>query len=645
MIDRLVIDRIFAAADIVEVVSDFLTLKRKGTNFTACCPFHNEKTPSFMVSPAKGLYKCFGCGKGGNAVSFVMEHEKLSYPEALRWMAKKYNIEIQEKTLTQEQQAINNDRESMMVLNSWAADYFQHQMSQTPQGNDVALSYFRERGFSDQSINRFGLGYCPDRGDAMSQAAIQAGFQEVFLEKTGLSGQRERGGLYDRFHSRVIFPIHSLSGRVIGFGGRTLRSDKKVSKYLNSPESEIYHKSSSLYGLFFAKKAINQLDRCILVEGYTDVIQMHQAGIENVVSSSGTALTEDQIKLIKRFSSNITVIYDGDSAGIKASMRGIDMILQQGLTVRCVLLPDGEDPDSFAKNHNSTYLKQYLVENEVDFITFKTKLLLEGTQKDPLKRAELISDIVSTIALIQDGIQRQVFVVECSRLMDIREDILNIEVERKRLGSVNGREWYESVRPKPVESQVLSTQDTVSENNYIKELAVLELEILGYLLKYSGQTFDLEVTPTEVVSLNVVETIINELVANDVEFMDPLYKRIYKEFISTTPYPDLNYFINHADQQIATFATNVIFNEETYQVSSMWSHFEIHISTEKDRLPVAIPKSITIYLLKVLNYKFSELQASIPQTTEPEMILKIWEQMAHLNALRTQICEKYDRTV
>ena len=345
MIDRATIDRIYAAADIVEVVSDFVTLRKKGVNYQACCPFHNEKTPSFIVSPTKGLFKCFGCGKGGNAVTFVMEHEKMSYVEALKYVAKKYGIEVHEKPLTEEEQRHNDDRESMMILNSFAADYFRYALHDTDEGRSVGMSYFRSRGFTDATIEKFQLGYCPRGGDTFTQAALKAGYKEEFLTATGLTIKKENNSYWDRFSERVIFPIHTMSGRVLAFGGRTLRTDKHVAKYQNSPESEIYSKKMTLYGIFFAKKAIAQLKNAILVEGYTDVISMHQAGVENVVASSGTSLTVEQVKLLRRFTENVTVIYDGDSAGIKASLRGIDMILREGLNVRVVLLPDGEDSE------------------------------------------------------------------------------------------------------------------------------------------------------------------------------------------------------------------------------------------------------------------------------------------------------------
>ena len=424
MIDQHTIDRIIAAADVVDVVKDFVSLKKRGVNFLGLCPFHNEKTPSFTVSPSKGIYKCFGCGKGGNVVNFIMDHEQLSYVEALKFLAKKYNIEVEERELTPEDIRQRNEHESLMVVTSWAQRYFTDTLQKHTEGKSVGLSYLRERGIRDDIIEKFQLGYCLSQFDAMTQAALRDGYKLEFLSKSGLSIERNEGNPFDRFHGRIIFPIHSLSGRVVGFGGRIMTADKKAAKYLNSPESEIYHKSQILYGIFHAKKSITQQNKCFLVEGYTDVISLHQAGVENVVASSGTALTPDQIRLIKRFTPNITVIYDGDPAGIKASLRGIDLILEEGLNVKVVLMPEGEDPDSFARAHNSTEVLNFIAENETDFIHFKTKLLLESAKSDPIQRANLITDIVKTIAVIPDHIIRTVYLKECTKILDIDEAVL-----------------------------------------------------------------------------------------------------------------------------------------------------------------------------------------------------------------------------
>ncbi len=433
MIDRETIDRIYAAANIVDIIGDYVTLKRKGVNYQACCPFHNEKTPSFVVSPSKGLFRCFGCGKGGNAVTFIMQHESMSYPEALKVVAKRYGIEVKEREMTEEEIVRNDNRESMFALNGWAAEYFSKILLSDPEGISVGLSYFRQsRGFSEDTIRKFGLGFCPAKGDLMSREAKAAGYKGEYLLSTGLSIERESDhSLYDRFRDRVIFPVHNISGRVVAFGGRTLRTDKKVAKYQNSPESEIYSKKRELYGLFFAKRAIQEHDVVIMVEGYTDVISMHQSGIENVVSSSGTSLTIEQVRLINRFTKNITIIYDGDAAGIKAAIRGIDIILREGMNVRVVSLPPEHDPDSFARSHSADEVQEYIRANEEDFLTFKAKMLLGEAQGDPIKRADMIGNMVESICQIPDQIRRAIFAKECSRIMDIDESVLLSEIGRK----------------------------------------------------------------------------------------------------------------------------------------------------------------------------------------------------------------------
>ncbi len=432
MIDQHTVDRILDAANIVEVVSDFVTLRRRGANYVGLCPFHDEKTPSFSVSPARGICKCFSCGKGGNSVHFVMEHEQVSFYEALKYLARKYNIEIQEKELTEEEKQRKTDRESMLIVNDFAQKFFSTNLLENAEGRSIGLGYFRERGFGEDIIKKFGLGYSPDKRDALAQEAIRKGYKKDYLLKTGLCLESQQGSLYDRYKGRVIFPIHSLSGKVIAFGGRILKKDEKSAKYVNSPESEVYHKSDVLYGIYHAKQAIVKNDFCYLVEGYTDVLSMHQAGIENVVASSGTSLTPGQIRLIHRFTNNITVLYDGDAAGIKASLRGIDLILQEGMNIKVVLLPDGDDPDSFSKKQSASDFTAYIKANETDFIRFKTNLLLQGAGNDPIKRATLIGDIVRSIAIIPDNILRSIYVQDCARLLNVDENMLLREVNKIR---------------------------------------------------------------------------------------------------------------------------------------------------------------------------------------------------------------------
>lgn len=460
MIDRETVDRILDTADIVDVVSDFVSLRRSGANFKGLCPFHDEKTPSFMVSPAKQICHCFGCGKGGSPVNFIMEHEQMSYVEALRYLAKKYNIEIHEKELTNEEKAAQTERESMLVINDFAAQWFEEQLHDTTEGKNIGLSYFHERGLNDATIKKFRLGYSPEDSKAFFTAATGKGYNKQNLFNVGLCIDDRRGGGFDRFHGRVMFPVMNIAGKIIAFGGRTLKKTKDIAKYFNSPESIVYVKNRELYGLFQSKRAIVKEDKCFLVEGYTDVISMHQAGIENVVASSGTSLTEGQIRAIHRFTKNVTVLYDGDPAGIKASLRGIDMLLAEGLNIKVLLLPEGEDPDSFARAHSASELKQYIADNETDFISFKVKILLEGTERDPIKRAAVIGDVVKSISVIPDAITRSVYAKECSiqlgigeevLLQDIKKNIIRLKEEaQKRREREKNREERRQERQQPI---------------------------------------------------------------------------------------------------------------------------------------------------------------------------------------------------
>ena len=458
MIDSATKDRILEAAQIVDVVSEFVTLRKRGVNYVGLCPFHADKNPSFYVSPAKNLCKCFACGEGGSPVYFIMKHEQLSYPDALRYLARKYHIEIRERELTDEERRAQGDRESMFILNNWAQKYFTSCLTEHEEGRTIGLSYFAQRGFREETIRKFQLGYGLEARDALYRAAMAKGFKREYLEKTGLSSFYENGMVADRFRGRVIFPIHTISGKVAGFGGRILDSTKKVGKYLNSPESEIYHKSNELYGLYFAKQAIAKADKCYLVEGYTDVISMHQSGIENVVASSGTALTQGQIHLIHRMTNNITVLYDGDAAGIKAAIRGIDLLLEAGMNVKVLLLPEGEDPDSFARSRNAFDLSVYLNNHETDFIRFKTQLLLREAEGDPIRRAALITDILQSVALIPDAIKRSVYLQECSRMMEIKEAILLAELNKIRATRRSAPPLVRPAAPPP-------TQPTPSEHH------------------------------------------------------------------------------------------------------------------------------------------------------------------------------------
>lgn len=652
MIDRETTDRIYAAANIVEVISDFISLKKKGVNYQACCPFHSEKTPSFVVSPAKGMFKCFGCGKGGNAITFVMEHESMSYPEALKYVAKKYGIEVQEKELSEQDVQKNNDRESMMVVSSFAAEYFVKALHDTPEGENIGLSYFQERGFSEATIKKFGLGYCPSGGDTFTKDALKAGYKEEFLISTGLTIKREDGSYYDRFSGRVMFPIHSISGRITAFGGRTMRTDKKTAKYLNSPESEIYHKSSVLYGLYLAKRAITQQDCCILVEGYTDVISMVQSGIENVVASSGTSLTEGQIKLISRFTKNVTVIYDGDSAGIKASLRGIDMILKEGLNVRVVLLPDGDDPDSFARKHNATELRDFILSNEEDFLTFKTKILLADTAGDPLRKASVITDIVQSITVIPDSITRSVYIRECSRMLEIDEQVLIREVAMKRIERTAGSDAREFVQTqnairKRFEQIPSSTIDTVSASagSSIEEL---EREIIKYLLKYGDQSFDYK-DGKEIVQLNVAEVIISDLDNNQIELSNHAYKTIYEEYSRLWKQGEsieINHFINFPDPEICNAVVDLLTYDDNYIASKLWKKHDIVVETEQERLPVAVPRAVILYKSKVIEQIIAKINLKLQdETISDDELVKLTHQISALNNERIAIAKRLSRLI
>jgi len=598
VIDRSTIDSIFNAADIVEVISDFLTLKKKGVNYWACCPFHGEKTPSLSVSPAKGIYKCFGCGKAGNVVNFVMDHESLTYVEALKYLAKKYNIEVHERELTTEEQNANNNRESMMVVSSYAQTLFTEQLWTNTEGKAIGLSYFRERGFTDKTIRKFQLGYSIDSREAFSSTALKAGYKKEFLTTTGLSVEKNEK-LFDRFWGRVMFPIHSLSGRVIAFGARTLKQDKTIAKYLNSPESEIYSKSHVLYGIFQAKNMIVRAQKCYLVEGYTDVISMHQTGIENVVASSGTSLTTEQIRLIKRFTPNITVLYDGDAAGIKASLRGIDMLLEEGLNVRVALFPDGEDPDSFARKHSASEFEEFLKENEKDFISFKTKLLSEEAKSDPLKRAEFIRDVVRSIAAIPDAITRATYVKECSLLMDIGENILLIEVTKLRCEKVYGA----SRKTEQEEAQITSdvTPETPTIPGFVEVgqyFEKVEEEIIYYLLKYGVQNLFTIENGDEKRDISVAEYIIAELFNDDLEFKNLYYRQLFEEYRKLTSESNeerVKYFIHHPTRDISATAIRILSDLPPLTVK----HFSDSLNPEEIRLKDIIPKAILVYKSRI----------------------------------------------
>lgn len=646
MIDQPTIDRILDAAQIYDVVSDFVTLRKRGVNYVGLCPFHDDKTPSFYVSPAKGLCKCFACGKGGNAVHFIMEHEQMSYPEALKYLAKKYGIEIKERELSNEEKLAQSERESLFIVNQFARDYFQNILRNHVDGRSIGMAYFRNRGFRDDIIEKFQLGYCTESHDALAQEALKKGYKKDYLVKTGLCYETDDHRLRDRFWGRVIFPVHTLSGKVVAFGGRVLAGATKgvKVKYVNSPESEIYHKSNELYGIYFAKQAIVKQDRCFLVEGYTDVISMHQSGIENVVASSGTALTPGQIRMIHRFTNNMTVLYDGDAAGIKASIRGIDMLLEEGMNIKVCLLPDGDDPDSFARKHNATEFQAFIQENETDFIRFKTNLLVEDAGKDPIKRAELIGNLVQSISIIPEAIVRDVYIKECAQLLHVEDKLLVSEVAKRREkqaeqqaeraererrsanaaranaeAGVNGSHTAatatnpdtqqagypseslpaglpsETPPPFPPEEEYVSfipQEGKEGQEFYKYERLILKMVVLyGERVMCNVTNEEGQETP-----ITVTEYIVNDLKEDELAFHNPLHRQILTEAaerIHNEGFTAERYFVAHPDPVISKLSVELISNR--YQLRK--SQIE-QMVTDEERLYELIPRLM-------INFKYA----------------------------------------
>jgi len=626
MIPKETIDKIFEAARIEEVVSGFVQLKKRGANFIGHCPFHDEKTPSFTVSASKGIYKCFGCGKGGNSVSFVMEHEHYSYPEALKYLAEKYSIEVAEKELTPEQNIRANDRDSLYVISSFANKFFQQQLWEREEGKIVGLSYYKERGFTEETIKKFQLGYSPKQKDTLSKEAIKSSFQQKYLEDSGLSIIKNKSAL-DRFRERMMFPIHSFSGRVLGFGGRTLQKDNKA-KYINSPESLIYLKSKILYGIYFAKQHISKQNNCFIVEGYTDVISLHQAGVENVVSSSGTSLTSEQIKLINRFTKNITILFDGDAAGLKASFRSIDMILAEGMNVKVVLFPDGEDPDSFAQKCTQEELINYLEENQKDFITFKTNILSKDTNEDPAKRVEMIKDIASSIAQIPDDIGRSEYIKECSRMLRVKELDLAKEVSAQK----NKR-----ISPFPAKSENSSNfeEKEIPTSKMDKE----EKEIIRLLLNYGNKNMK-----EEDQKISIASFIIQELEVDNISFENEQYQSILGEIsahVKEDGEINLNYFTLHQNPSISKLAIDLI--SKKHSLSQNWkSRHRILTGSEEDKFRKAVESSIYALKLKHLDTKLGDIQLQLKENPDDERFTKAY---AKYLQTRRQIAEKLGRTM
>ncbi len=685
MILRSTIDRVFETARVEEVIGEFVTLKKAGSNFKGLSPFTDEKTPSFMVSPVKQIWKDFSTGKGGNAVTFLMEHEHFSYPEAIRYLAKKYNIEVEEEERTDAQKEAEDERESMYLVSKFACDYYHDTLKNHPKGKAIGLSYFKERGFTEEIIEKFKLGYNLDEWSALTDTAIRKGYELQYLEKTGLTIVKENNKQFDRFKGRVMFPIQSMSGRILGFGGRILTNDKKAAKYLNSPESAIYHKSKLLYGIYQSKQAISKEDNCFLVEGYTDVISMHQAGVQNVVASSGTALTPDQIRLVRRLTPNITVLFDGDAAGIRASIRGIDLILEQGMNVKVLIFPEGDDPDSFAKKVSTQELKDYLAHNAQDFINFKVSLLMGEAKNDPVKKAGLIRDIVTSISKIPDNIQREVYVQECARILEISESVLFNELAQ--ISKKNEREAYQkkqqarrqqertkqpSGMPATQKSDAHSDEEAyfqlmIAEQQGaaptvvaggkpkgINTLDLLEQEIIKILLLYGNEQVDFVDWVEEVNDLGQVKLIKDEysnlvsqelylqLQDDEIEFANPVFKKVYLEIVTQLNQEkpiSMEELTSHQDPEIAQVVTDILMDDEKYVLSN-WESKEIYVTSKVDKLSKLVLDAIWNLRRVLIELKIKELVQEVSSAETRESAL---EMVVSYTELKKKLFEKLHR--
>ncbi|MCJ7448930.1 MAG: DNA primase [Bacteroidales bacterium] len=641
MIDRQTIERILDAAQIVDVIQEFVPLKKRGVNYLGLCPFHNEKTPSFTVSPSKEIFKCFGCGKVGNSVNFIMEHEHLSYPEALKFLAGKYHIEVIEKELTPEELEKQNERESLLIVTSYAARQFTENLFQTDEGISVGLTYLKERGFRQTTLKKFEVGYCFEKRDAFSKTALDDGYKQDFLLKTGLSIQHE-DHIFDRFSGRVMFPVHSLSGQVLGFGGRVLKSDAKTAKYVNSPESEIYHKSRILYGIYQARKAITQEDRCYLVEGYTDVMSLHEANIENVVASSGTSLTQEQVRLIKRFTPNITILYDGDPAGIKASIRGIDLVLEEGMNVRIVLLPDGEDPDSYSKKVSNEEFTKYLKEKETDFIRFKTQLLLEEANNDPVRKANLIRDIIKSIAVIPETITRTIYIKECSTVWEITEAVLYHEVNKLRQQrSFQDRNKYPGPEDLPLPPPVIPKPVKYEPVTHYSEREVIRL-----LLKFGSAEFDRKIRSEDGQEevTTVSDYIVREIISDDLSFDDNVCARIFEDFRFFTEqgiFPGDKQFVKHEDPEISSLSADLL--ADSHELSRIWRDKQTFVETEDMKLKDIVPDAVLKFKSDKIQVRLKEIMIQLEAAVkagDTEKILALQKRDQNLKVALRLISKK-----
>ncbi len=644
------------AARIEEVIGDFVSLKKRGANHIGCCPFHNEKTPSFYVSPSKGIFKCFGCGEAGDVVSFLKKHEHFTYPEALRWLARKYNIEIQEEEQTEEQKERQNERDALFHLSEFAQQYFADLLYNDEMGRAVGLSYFHGRGLSDEIIKRFGLGYCLDEWTNFTDHARKNGYSDIVLEKTGLtifkeSGDKETGDkkrAYDRFRGRVMFPIYSISGRVLGFSGRVLSSEKQAAKYVNSPDSDIYNKSRILYGLFQARSAISKVDKCYLVEGNVDVISMHQSGVENTVASCGTSLTTEQIRLIKRYTPNVTVLYDGDSAGIKAALRAVNLLFAEGMHVRCVLFPDGEDPDSYAQKYGSTALQEYLATHEDNFLIFKTRVLLDGVKNDPIRKAELVKDTVATIALVPDLIERTEYIAQCAHLLDVPEEALASELS-KAINQNRLKQISENNQSNQNDQSTQSTPNTQSTPTSdlrppAPDLPIdpSERHLIQLLLNYGHNSIELQVPSddgsSQLAAYSLAELVVNDLQADDLSFSDPLCQRIYLYYCDTLARgeePDASRFITDDDDALRSFAISLML--DTYRISDTWRQKQVFVPSLEDHLQEDLTETLLTFKMKCVDNRIADNARRFREVNSNEDIDQLLAEKKHLVDLRRQI--------
>ena len=666
MIPKDTVDKIIETARVEDVVGDFITLKKRGANLLGLCPFHGEKSPSFTVSPAKGIYKCFGCGKAGNSVNFIMEHESLSYPEALRYLAAKYNIEIVEKEITPEEKEQITEKESLYIVTNYAQKYFTDNLWNTDEGKSVGLSYFRERGFTDEIIKKFQLGFSFEDRRAFSKAAIAAAYKPEYLVKTGLSILSDKhvegqpitiNDIFDRYTGRVIFPIHNGTGKVIGFGGRILNSDKKFAKYINSPQTDIYDKSKVLYGLYFAKKQITQEDNCYLVEGYTDVTSMHQAGIENVVASSGTSLTVDQIRLIHRFTNNITILYDGDVAGIKASFRGIDLILEEGMNVKVLLFPDGDDPDSYSKKVSGDDLRAFIKKNSLDFIKFKTNLLFEEARHEPVKKAALVKDIIESIAIVPDTITRNGYITECSHILQVDEQTLVFQVKATRDKKIVKKNFQSEVAPIETQSYSENTNQEVKDDLQklldadLNPFAQQEKNLVRLLLLYGTHLIEIqhlnEDNENVTAEVSVAEFILNELDQDELSFMDSTCQMFIYEFmlqIKGGNIPNADYFVKHKNPQLAQTTINLISSND--QLSERWKNkHNIMVAHETDNIKKSVNHDLFIYKEKRLQKLLRDEKEKLRTASSDEEIQTILISVQRLDALKSRVNKLLGRTI